>query len=159
MLGRDGAAGLVCLGASLWLLAESAGLPRPALVPVGPAFYPRVVLGVTAGLAALLVAGDWLARRRRPAPRATATPPPPANLRLVWTTFALFGAYVALLPVLGYRIATALFVAALQAALELPGRRPWLRIALVAVGTALVSHLVFERYLSVLLPRSRWLGL
>jgi hypothetical protein len=149
-------AGLVCLGVSLWLLALSASLPRPALVPIGPGFYPRVVLGVTAALAALLVGSDWLAQRRRPpAPGRQA----PGNVRLVWTTFALFGAYVVLLPLLGYRVATAAFVAALQVALEAGRRRPWLRIGLVAVATAALTHLVFEGYLSVLLPRSRWLGL
>lgn len=145
----------MCLGVSLWLLALSASLPRPALVPIGPGFYPRAVLALTAALAALLVASDWLARRRArpPAPEAA------GNVRLVWITFALFGAYVVLLPLLGYRVSTALFVAALQAALEPAGRRPWLRIGLVAVVTAVLTHLAFEKYLSVLLPRGRWLGI
>ena len=146
----------MCLAVSLWLLALTAGLPRPALVPVGPAFYPRIVLAVTATLSALLVASDWRARRRRR--EAAREAPPRANLRLVWLTFALFGGYVALLPVLGYRIATALFVGVLQLALEPAESRPWLRIALVALGTAVLTHLAFEGYLSVLLPRSRWLG-
>ena len=42
MLGRDGVAGLACLAGSLWLLALTRGLPQPALVPVGPGFYPRM---------------------------------------------------------------------------------------------------------------------
>jgi hypothetical protein len=156
VLGRDGAAGLVCLAGSLWLLALSARLPTPALVPVGPGFYPRVVLALTAVLAALLVLADLRARRRARAP-AAAPPAPRANRRLVGWTFGVFALYVVLLPALGYRIATAIFVALLQAGLEPGGRRPWGRIALVAVGTALLTHLAFERYLLVLLPRSRWL--
>ena len=164
MLGRDGWAGLVCLAGSLGLLTLTRGLPQPALVPIGPGFYPRIILGSTALLSAILVAADLLARRRAPGPRpgpTTATAPPPRPLLppgwpLVLTTFGLFAAYVLLLPGLGYRLATFLFVGALQAALEPRGRRRWLLIVVVAVATTWGTHLVFETYLSVLLPRGRW---
>jgi hypothetical protein len=65
VLGRDGIAGLVCLAGSLFLLALTRGLPQPALVPIGPGFYPRIVLVATALLSALLIASDLLSRRRR----------------------------------------------------------------------------------------------
>jgi hypothetical protein len=161
MLGRDGIAGLVCLAGSLGLLALTRGLPHPALVPIGPGFYPRIVLGVTAALSALLVVTDLFERRRAGAGgTATAEAPPPLirNPRLVGATFAIFSAYVALMPLLGFRLATACFVLALQAALEPDPRRYWLRIVLVAVFTAWLTHLAFEGYLSVLLPRGRWTG-
>jgi hypothetical protein len=62
------------------------------------------------------------------------------------------------MPVLGYRVATFLFVGALQATLEPPrGARWWLVLA-VALLTTLVTYYVFERYLSVLLPRGRLTG-
>jgi len=47
-LSRDGWAGLVVLAASLVLFVMTLGLKGSALVPVGPGFYPRIVLGVTA---------------------------------------------------------------------------------------------------------------
>ena len=160
MLGRDGVAGLACLAGSLWLLALTRGLPQPALVPVGPGFYPRIVLTVTAVLSAVLVAVDLLARRRarggagaRAAPAGT-----PRNARLVAVTFAVFAGYVVLIPLIGFRPSTALFVLALQVALEPAPRRHWLRIVLVAGITAWLTHLVFEGHLSVLLPRGRWTG-
>ncbi|MBI2524759.1 MAG: tripartite tricarboxylate transporter TctB family protein [Candidatus Rokubacteria bacterium] len=164
MLGRDGWAGLVCLGGSLGLLALTRGLPQPALVPIGPGFYPRLVLGSTALLSAMLVIADLLARRREGRTRRGRAPGPgpaarslvPAGWALVLTTFGLFAAYVLLLPGLGYRLGTFLFVGALQTALEPPGRRRWLLIVVVAAATAWVTHLVFESYLSVLLPRGRW---
>lgn len=159
MLGRDGVAGLACLAGSLWLLALTRGLPQPALVPIGPGFYPRIVLGITAAFSAVLVVTDLLARRRARA-RRTATAEAPAalirNPRLVGATFGIFTAYVALMPLLGFRLATGLFVLALQAVLELEPRRHWLRIALVAVFATWLTHLAFEGYLSVLLPRGRW---
>lgn len=162
MLGRDGWAGLVCLGGSLGLLALTRGLPQPALVPIGPGFYPRIVLGTTAVLSAILVVADLLAQRRTGRPRRSEAPGPaprpliPSGWPLVLTTFGLFAAYVLLLPGLGYRLGTFLFVGALEAALEPRGRRRWLLIVVVAAATAWVTHLVFETYLSVLLPRGRW---
>ena len=52
--------------------------------------------------------------------RAEAGGAPRRNYRLVVIAFAIVGAYVALLPLLGFRLATVLFVAALQAALDRP---------------------------------------
>ena len=160
MLGRDGVAGLACLAGSLWLLALARGLPQPALVPVGPGFYPRIVLIVTAVLSATLVVADLLAgRRARGGAGGPAAPAgPPRNARLVAMTFAVFAAYVVLMPLVGFRLSTALFMLALQVALEPEPRRYWLRIVLVAAFTSWLTHLAFEGYLSVLLPRGRWTG-
>jgi hypothetical protein len=83
----------------------------------------------------------------------------PRNYRLVVIAFAIVGAYVALLPLLGFRVATGLFVGALQAALGRPQTaRQWIVLAAIALGTAAVSYFVFERYLMVLLPRGAWTG-
>jgi hypothetical protein len=151
VLGRDGVAGLVCLGGSGALFAQSFGLPHPPLVPIGPAFYPRILLGVTIVLGAALVVADFLHGRREPAP--------PARYRLVVLTFAVFGGYVFLLRDLGYRLATFGFVLVLQAVLDPPrGGRRWGLVLAVALATAGVTHFVFEGYLSVLLPRGRLTG-
>ena len=149
MLSRDGVAGLICLGGSLWFLALTRGLPHPALVPVGPAFYPRILLTITALLSAALVVSDLV--RRRGASR-----PAPVRYGLVLLTFAIFGVYVALLPSLGYRVATFLFVGGLQAVLERPRGARWWRVLAIALLTTVATYYVFEGYLSVLLPRG-WL--
>ena len=151
-LSRDGIAGLICLAGSLLLWWTSRGLPQPALVPIGPAFYPRILFGVTAALSLLLVLGDlW-----RPATRA---PGPAAGYRLVVLTFAIFSAYVFVLPWLGYRVATLLFVATLQSALDPPRScRSVGLVAGMAVGATVLTYYVFEVYLNVLLPRGRLTG-
>jgi putative tricarboxylic transport membrane protein len=151
VLSRDGVAGLVCLGGSLWFLALTRGLPQPALVPIGPAFYPRILLTITALLSAALVVSDLVRRRR-------AARPAPVRYGLVLLTFAIFSVYVALLPSLGYRVATFLFVGGLQATLERPHGRRWGLVLAVALATTLATYYVFERYLSVLLPRGRLTG-
>jgi hypothetical protein len=98
-----------------------------------------------------------LVQRSSPAPAAEATAAPKRDYGLVAAAFAVSGAYVALLPFLGFRIATVLFVAAFQAVLERPTTlRQWAVLAMVAVGTSAVTYVVFERYLTVLLPRGTW---
>jgi hypothetical protein len=164
MIGRDGWAGLVILAfcAALWWMTF--GLRDNPLVPIGPAFYPRIVIGVTAVFAVLVVIGDALARRRSGAARTDAqalaqrakeTP----NLVLVLASFAVFGAYVLALPGLGFRIATFLYVTAAAALLARPlGTKRWIAILVLAFLTAAITYFVFERYLLVLLPRGRWTG-
>jgi hypothetical protein len=167
MLSRDGIAGLVCLAVSVWFLALTVALPPAAMVPIGPAFYPRVVLSILAVLSAMLIAFDVNAMRRQRAAAApsapaaaAAAPPTKPNYALVAATFIEFGLYIAVLPELGFRISTALFVLALQITLEWP-RTPmrWLLTLAVAIATSLVCYIVFEDYLSVLLPRGSWSGL
>ena len=151
-LSRDGIAGLICLAGSLFLLLVSRGLPQPALVPIGPAFYPRILFGVTAALSLALIVSDLWRRGQRPAAA-------PVSYRLVVLTFAVFTAYVYLLPILGYRVATLLFVGGLQSALDPPRTaRAWGLVLIMAVASTVVTYYVFEVYLNVLLPRGRLTG-
>lgn len=154
-IGRDGITGLILLAVSLFFLVKSFQLPSLPIVPVGPGFYPAIVLSLMAAASALLVLQDLL-KRRAPAGAGDA---PRRNYRLVVVAFAIVGAYVLLLPLLGFRVATVLFVGALQAALDRPRTvRQWVVLATIALGTAGVSYFIFERYLLVLLPRGAWTG-
>jgi hypothetical protein len=157
-LSRDGISGLVCLIVSLGMLALTWGLPPAVMVPIGPAFYPRVVVLTMAVLSAILLVLDIRAARQRAASPPVAAEP--TNYRLVLATFIEFGLYIALLPAIGFRIATVLFVAALQVTLEWPAsNRRWVLVVLIAIATSWVSYIVFEDYLSVLLPRGIWSGM
>lgn len=156
-MGREAITGLVILAASLALFWGTLGLERHPMVPVGPGFYPRIVLAITAAFALLLVVADVVsARKRGPgAARAGARP----NHALVLVSFGIFAGYVVLLPWLGFRVATPVFLAAMQVALERPAdARGWARVAAVAAIATLATYLVFESYLHVLLPRGRWTG-
>src|SRR5688572_15543209 len=111
------------------------------MLPVGPAFYPRIVLGLTALLAAWLVVADLLARGHRPPPSA-ARP----NYALVALAFVTFTAYVLALPWLGFRLATFAFLVALPAVLERPrAPRRWALIAVIALFATVIVYFVFER--------------
>lgn len=154
MLSRDGWGGLAVLAASLLLFGLTLGLKDNPLVPIGPGFYPRIVLGVTAALSLWLVVADVLGRKsRKPAPSHD------HNYVLVGLMFLLFGLYCGALAFLGFRLSTFLYVAAANALLDPPrNAKGWARVAVVAALTAFLAHLVFERYLTVLLPRGTWTG-
>lgn len=158
MIGRDGVTGLVACAASLVLFWLTLGLERNPLVPIGPGFYPRLVLGITAALGFALLVADLLRQRLRPR-EARAAPAERLNYALVALTFAAFGVYVLLLPLLGYRLATFAFVLGCSFLLE-PPRRPglWLRGGVLALATTLATYYIFEDYLAVLLPRGSWTG-
>ena len=149
-LSKDGWGGLAVLAASLFLFALTLGLKDNPLVPIGPGYYPRIVLAVTAALALALVVADFLSRKAPTAPQNL-------NYLLVVEMFAVFGLYVGALPYAGFRISTFLYVAATNALLDRPrNARGWMRVGLVGLITTVVVYYVFERYLTVLMPRGRW---
>jgi len=159
MLSKDGWGGLVVLATGLLLFWMTLGLKDSPLVPIGPGFYPRIVLALTAVLGLWILAADLLGRGRR-APAAAPAVAQAANYSAVAIHFAVFGLYVVALQPLGFRIATFAYVAAANALLAPPrGARGWARVVLLAFLTTLATWLVFERELSVLLPRGRWTGL
>ena len=121
------------------------------MVPIGPGFYPRIVLGLSALLSAALVVRDLLSAKPDPA-GANAL-----RYGAVALHFAVFGLYLVSLPAIGFRIATFLYVALANAIMDRPrGAKGWGRVALIAFLTALATWLVFERELLVLMPRGRW---
>jgi putative tricarboxylic transport membrane protein len=152
-LSRDGWGGLAVLAASLFLFWQTLGLRDNPLVPIGPGFYPRIVLGITVLLSLWILAFELRVKARPPEKKEG------FNYTLVAVQFAVFGLYCGALPFLGFRIATALYVAAANGLLDPPrGAKGWGRVLLLAGLTAFLSHLVFERYLLVLLPRGSWTG-
>jgi putative tricarboxylic transport membrane protein len=151
-LSKDGWGGLAVLAASLFLFALTLGLKDNPLVPIGPGFYPRIVLGITAFFALALVVADLLQTK-------TARPVEKLNYLLVLEMFAVFGLYCGALPHLGFRVSTFLYVAASNALLDWPkSGKGAARVVAVALITTVFVYSVFEHYLTVLLPRGRWTG-
>jgi putative tricarboxylic transport membrane protein len=159
-VGRDAVTGLVVLATSLFLFWATLGLQRHPLVPVGPEFYPRLVLGATALLALLLVVSDVVAHRRARVTTATAVSTAKPNYALVVIAFAIFAIYVIALPYLGFRLATFAFLIAMPLAFEPPrgACRRWIVVFIVALVATVLTYIIFNNYLHVLLPRGRWTG-
>jgi len=138
------------LAASLFLFALTLGLKDNPLVPIGPGFYPRIVLGISAVFALALVISDLFQKPQEKKKESL-------NYFLVVQMFAVFGLYCGALPYLGFRIATLLYLGVSNAILEPPrGAKGWARVAAVAIVTTVIVYYAFEHYLTVLLPRGRW---
>lgn len=141
--------GLLALvsGVLLWQTRE---IPHPPFVPLGPAFYPRVVLSVFLALSLVLMASGL---RSRATPKGRDWPAFLRRYRLILVSFAVFGLYVLAMPILGFLLSTALFTAGMQWVLGRRGLARLPAVLAIAAGTAGATYLVFERYLYVLLPR------
>ena len=149
---KDGWGAAAVLAASAALFAATLGLKDNPLVPIGPGYYPRIVLAITAILALWVFVSELLS------PSGETAKPEKRNYPLVVTLFAVFGLYCGALPYFGFRLATFAYVAATNALLDPPkAARGWGRMTLVALLTTAVVYYVFERYLLVLLPRGRWI--
>ncbi len=149
----DAVIGLVLLalsGGAFWL---SRDLPSPLFVPLTPAFFPRLVAGILGGLALLLVVRG-LRGGRSPAAARTAAAGAEAAGRLgpALLVFGALGAYVALIPHLGFYASTLFFLVALGWLLEERRLASLPRLVAAAVVTTVVTYLVFTKYLQVLFP-------
>jgi putative tricarboxylic transport membrane protein len=149
---RDPAIGiglLVFCGVLYW----QAGLvPVPPFIPIGPSFYPRVMLIFLAGLAVWLIA-EALFKKRAPAPASKKPAGPAPNYRRVLWGFLLFLGYVVCLDLIGFVTSTFLFILGLSWAIGPRNVREIPKLVAVAAGTVLVCYLLFEKYLYVFLPR------
>ena len=149
---RDTAIGLgllVFCGVLYW----QAGLVSvPPFVPIGPSFYPRVVTILLACLAVWLIAEDLL-RARPPRKEMKKSAGHASNYGRVLLAFLVFLGYVVGLSIIGYFAATVLFVLGLSWSIgpRRAGELP--KLALIGVGTAIATYLIFEKYLYVFLPR------
>ena len=151
-MGRDAGIGLGLLGFSGFLYWQAGHVPTPPFVPIGPAFYPRVILILLAVLAVWLVAEDIL--RSRVSSRVTKKPADTRpDYRRVVLAFFVFLGYVVALSLLGFVTSTFLFIIGLSWAIGPRNMREMPKLFAVAIGTALVTYLVFEKYLYVFLPR------
>lgn len=109
---------------------------------LGPAFFPRLLAGVLAVLAVMLI-------MRALSGRSDPTPPPAMRLGVFLGTLALMIVYALALPRAGFLVATPVLLAAV---IWLLGLRRWSTVAGTAVGVTATLYIVFARMLKVLLP-------
>lgn len=143
--------GAVLVVVAVTYLVEALRLPRPRYaVGPGPAFLP-VLLAVALGLLALGLLARALAARGawgRGGPGLLEWVRR-GGWRLLVMVLALAG-YAALLERVGFLGSTALFLGIL---LGVVGRQRWPVVLGVALGTAVLTQLLFVRLLGIPLPR------
>jgi putative tricarboxylic transport membrane protein len=115
----------------------------PAFDPntLGPAGLPQILLIIWAGLSLLLLVTAWRSRKETPLFRG----------RVGVVIIAAIGsfAYLALIPLLGYFLATLLFAVGLMTALD---SKRWISILLVSSGWIIFAYFTFYKLLGVPLP-------
>jgi ABC-type cobalamin transport system permease subunit len=161
---RDLALTACCLALGGYIWFETASYPRPSgeslVEGLGPAFYPRLLAILLAGLALLVAMASGLGRRREP-PRAPGAAPPLGHLR-VGILLAILVAYWLLMPLLGY-LATTFAALVLTMFFLAPAerrRRP-ATLSLIAGCAAAATagiFLLFTRVVKVPIPMGIWLG-
>ena len=151
-MGRDTGIGVGLLAVCGILYWQTGFISIPPFVPIGPSFYPRVMLIFLAGLAVWLIAEDLLKKRTSAVKAKKATGPAPSYRRVLWG-FLIFLGYVACLDLIGFVASTFLFILGLSWAIGPRNVREIPKLFAVAAGTALVCYLLFEKYLYVFLPR------
>lgn len=131
--------GLVLI--TLFLLWTTAGFPPGRSGEPGPALWPRIVLTAIMLLAVLMFVHMLQPRPDRPVLET--------NLTLPLATMATTMLYLVLLPVLGYFLATPLFLAVTMRILRV---RSWHVLAGVSVGFPLGVYLIFGLLMRASLP-------
>ncbi|ATH77996.1 tripartite tricarboxylate transporter TctB family protein [Halomonas sp. C22] len=143
---------LLLIVAVMWVESSSIR-PPTSWQPYGSALFPRILLVTIALLSLVLLVRTFF---------SPATPPPSWSAAVsqwfnrrksVLALFGIFGLYAALLPVLGYIVATMGFmVASLALLLGMDSRRKWL-INLGISGTLVpLVYIIFRYGLKVWLP-------
>jgi hypothetical protein len=149
---RDTAIGIGLLVFCAVLYWQAGLVSVPPFIPIGPSFYPRVMLIFLAGLAVWLIAEDLLKKRPSTGEAKKATDRAPNYRRVLWG-FLIFLGYVACLDLIGFVTSTSLFILGLSWAIGPRNVREIPKLVAVAAGTVLVCYLLFEKYLYVFLPR------
>ncbi len=145
------AVGAGYLAISMPALVHEGGIREAQdFIRLTPVFFPRVSFGLTSVVSCILVV-----RLLRAAPGVHAMR---FSLRAsdctdVLVMSALIVGYAALLPPLGYSLATMLAVAATT---YLLGARTLLPLIAFSVVTPIVTRFIFERVLAISLPLSRY---
>lgn len=143
--------GIVILMVCAILLPSTFQLPSGVGPNLGSAFFPRLIMAGMSLLAIILIARGWKIQVDPADVRDT-----PASFLRPLALFGCMVAYVLVMPLLGYYLATAVCLAA---CLFLFRTSNWsLNLATIA-GFLLFVFVVFDLILSVLLPRSSLISL
>lgn len=139
---------------ALFTLLQSAGLDVGSVTRPGPGFFPLVLAAALLTVSMALLTGAWRAMRRQrredggPAPPGTAGGS--ARRGVLVATLLAFAVYVVVFERLGFLLATGGFLAFLFGPIA---RYRWPVALGAAVGATLATHVLFDVWLQVRLPR------
>jgi len=116
---------------------------------VGPAAFPRLTLVIVSLLSALQIVLSLRKRGQLIAEKKNSKRVTVDNKLVLLITVVLMFVYAQLLPVVGFYIATTVF---LFVVMFLMGNRRWLQLVTVPIGFNLLIHVTFVMTLGLRLP-------
>lgn len=153
-LTKDRALGLALLVLVSAMWVESGSIrPPTSWQPYGSALFPRILLGTIGVLSLLLLMRSFLARTEQSSPWSARARNWFIQRKAIVALFALFALYAALLPVVGYIVATGGFLIVAQALLlGVDTRRKWILNLSISVLLVAFLYVIFRYGLNVWLP-------
>jgi len=157
-MGRDAVIGLIVVVMSVLLLFNTIGIPTPPIVPLGPAFYPRMLLALLLVMGMILFILDIFKRKpsgKRKGDKEKALKDEGWLIKykkVIWG-FTVFGLYILFIPIIGFYSSTAVVLVILQAILGYRGPRQLPLFLIVSIITTVCIYLIFEKYLMVVFPK------
>lgn len=132
-----------------YVLLASSRLPVTPGIDVGPALFPRII----AVALLLLSAAHLITSLRQGLPEFRLRSSAPPGLWKAFVAFGIMAAYPVLLDGVGFTAATVILAGSLSA---LSGARSLGAVAVIALGTAIMTQLLFQVGLKMPLPVGRW---
>jgi hypothetical protein len=148
----------VIFALAAWLFWEAGDLPASRWEPLGAGTFPRLVLGALGLLAATALVRELRLWRREGGAVGVALGPALVRYRLVVAVLGFFLVYVALLPQLGFSLASLVFLLATQLVLGPKTPRAIAVMLIVALVFSFGLNWLFAEAFNVFLPRGRIVG-
>jgi hypothetical protein len=137
---------VVILFSSAFLYFETTKFPTTRITAIGPEYWPQIILIGMVVLAALLIVKIF--RQRQELEQADQAILP--NRHNFWITIAAVLLYTRILPILGFPVASLLFIAVMLWVLKV---RQWKWLSFYSLGFTLGLIMLFPKLMSVPLPR------
>lgn len=141
------------IAVSILLFIEAGNLPASKWEPLGASAFPKIVLGLLAGLSILAAYFDYLKYRVLNQKKVNKGL---YNQRLVIYLFILLICYLGATPFLGFRIATFIFLVCAQLLLGPKNVKTYVIIFMVSLLFSFGIYELFAQAFDIYLPRSSW---
>jgi len=157
-MGRDAVIGLIIVVMSILLLFNTMGIPTPPIVPLGPAFYPRILLSLLLIMGMILFISYIFKERSLRAIKAEKRETREEKgwliryKKVIWS-FVVFGLYILFIPIIGFYSTTAIVLVILQGLLGYRELKQFSIFFMISIITTVCIYLIFEKYLMVVFPK------
>jgi len=157
-MGRDAVIGLIIVVMSTLLLFNTMEIPTPPIVPLGPAFYPRILLTLLLIMGLILFIFDIF--KRKPSGERKEYKKKTLKYvgwlieykKVIWS-FIVFGLYILSIPIIGFYSTTAIVLVILQGLLGYRELKQLPLFSVISIITTGCVYLIFEKYLMVVFPK------